>query len=93
MARQLRVEYPGAIYRRLSRGDRQKGVCLDDVDRQSRRCGIKTPAEACQSRFAWGPGACVWPDAQPFSAGGRDAQSALRSLTRRSRNQERSVNS
>ncbi|MGA2866771.1 MAG: GH25 family lysozyme [Verrucomicrobiota bacterium] len=38
----------------MSRGDRKKDICLDDVDRQSRRCGIKTLAEACQSRFALG---------------------------------------
>jgi hypothetical protein len=34
MPRQLRVEYPGAIYHVMSRGDRQKDIYLDDVDRQ-----------------------------------------------------------
>jgi hypothetical protein len=29
--RQLRVEYPGAIYHVMSRGDRQKDIYLDDV--------------------------------------------------------------
>jgi REP element-mobilizing transposase RayT len=43
--RQLRVEYPGAIYHVLSRGDRQKDIYLDDVDRQD---FLKTLAEACQ---------------------------------------------
>jgi len=32
----------------MSRGDRHEDIFLDDVDRQSRRCGIKTLAEACQ---------------------------------------------
>jgi len=43
--RQLRVEYPGAIYHVMSRGDRQKDIYLDDVDRQD---FLKTLAEACQ---------------------------------------------
>ena len=33
MPRQLRIEYAGAIYHVLSRGDRQKAIFLDDVDR------------------------------------------------------------
>ena len=34
MPRQLRVEYPGAIYHVVSRGNRQKDIYLGDVDRQ-----------------------------------------------------------
>jgi putative transposase len=45
MPRQLRVEYPGAIYHVLSRGDRQEDIFLNDVDRQD---FLKTLAEACQ---------------------------------------------
>jgi REP element-mobilizing transposase RayT len=45
MPRQLRVEYPGAIYHVMSRGDRKKDIYLDDVDRQD---FLKTLAEACQ---------------------------------------------
>ena len=45
MPRQLRVEYPGAIYHVMSRGDRKKAIYLDDVDRQD---FLKTLAEACQ---------------------------------------------
>jgi putative transposase len=45
MPRQLRVEYPGAIYHVMSRGDRRKDIYLDDVDRQD---FLKTLAEACQ---------------------------------------------
>jgi hypothetical protein len=33
MPRQLRIEYPGAIYHVMSRGDRREPVFLDDVDR------------------------------------------------------------
>jgi putative transposase len=34
MARKLRVEYPGAIYHVMNRGDRREAVFRDDVDRQ-----------------------------------------------------------
>ena len=42
---QLRVQYPGAIYHVMSRGNRREKIFLDDVDRQD---FIKTLAEACQ---------------------------------------------
>ena len=45
MPRQLRIEYAGALYHVLSRGDRRKAIFLDDVDRQD---FLKTLAEACQ---------------------------------------------
>jgi putative transposase len=41
----MRVEYPGAIYHVMSRGDRGEDIYLDDVDRQD---FLKTLAEACQ---------------------------------------------
>ena len=44
MPRQLRVEYPGALYHVMSRGDRRKDIYVDDVDRQD---FLKTLAEAC----------------------------------------------
>jgi putative transposase len=34
MPRILRVEYPGAMYHVMSRGDRCESIYLDDVDRQ-----------------------------------------------------------
>ena len=34
MARQLRLEYPGAIYHILNRGDRREAIFRDDVDHQ-----------------------------------------------------------
>ena len=45
MPRKLRVEYPGAVYHVMSRGDRRENIFLDDVDRQD---FLKTLAEACQ---------------------------------------------
>jgi len=44
MPRQPRVEFPGAIYHLMSRGDRREDIFLDDVDRQE---FLKTLAEAC----------------------------------------------
>lgn len=34
MPRPLRVQYAGAIYHVMSRGDRRENVFFDDVDRQ-----------------------------------------------------------
>jgi len=45
MPRKIRVEYPGAVYHLMSRGDRREDIFLDDVDRQD---FLKTLAEACQ---------------------------------------------
>ena len=45
MPRKMRVEYAGAIYHVMSRGDRREDIFLDDVDRQD---FLKTLAEACQ---------------------------------------------
>ncbi|MDA1274657.1 MAG: transposase [Verrucomicrobia bacterium] len=45
MPRRLRVEYSGAIYHVMSRGDRREDIFLDDVDWQD---FIRTLAEACR---------------------------------------------
>ena len=45
MPRQVRIQYPGAIYHVMSRGNRRQDIYLDDVDRQD---FLKTLAEACQ---------------------------------------------
>jgi putative transposase len=45
MPRQVRIEYPGAMYHVMSRGNRRQDIYLDDVDRQD---FLKTLAEACQ---------------------------------------------
>jgi REP element-mobilizing transposase RayT len=44
MARKLRVEYPGAIYHVMNRGDRREPIFQDDADR---RRFLETLAEAC----------------------------------------------
>jgi len=49
MPRKLRIEYPGAIYHVMSRGNRRQDIFLDDVDRHD---FLKTLAEACQ-KTAW----------------------------------------
>jgi putative transposase len=45
MPRKLRIQYAGAMYHVMSRGDRREEIFLDDIDRQD---FIKTLAEACQ---------------------------------------------
>jgi REP element-mobilizing transposase RayT len=44
MPRQLRIEYPGAIYHVMNRGDRREPIFHDDLDHE---CFLKTLAEAC----------------------------------------------
>lgn len=44
MARKLRVEYPGAIYHVMNRGDRREPIFKDDVDR---RRFLETLGEVC----------------------------------------------
>ncbi len=44
MARKLRVQYPGAIYHVMNRGDRREPIFADDQDR---RLFLDTLAEAC----------------------------------------------
>jgi len=49
MARKLRVEYPGAIYHVLNRGDRREPIFQDDPDR---RRFLETLAETC-AKTGW----------------------------------------
>jgi len=49
MARKLRVEYPGAIYHVLNRGDRREPIFRDDADRHR---FLETLSEAC-SKTGW----------------------------------------
>jgi len=44
MARKLRLQYPGAIYHLMSRGDRREPVFLEDADRS---LFVSTLSEAC----------------------------------------------
>ena len=45
MARKLRVEYPGAVYHVMSRGNHRDRIVRNDGDRQ---LFLKTLGEACQ---------------------------------------------
>src|SRR6184192_1365000 len=45
MARKLRVQYPGAIYHLMNRGDRREDIFYDDQDRQR---FLATLDQACQ---------------------------------------------
>lgn len=49
MPRRMRVQFPGAIYHVMSRGDQRDDIFFDDVDRHD---FIKTLAEACQ-KTSW----------------------------------------
>jgi putative transposase len=49
LPRKLRIQYPGAIYHVMSRGDRRENIFLDDVDRFD---FLKTLAETCQ-KTSW----------------------------------------
>ena len=44
MARKLRVQYPGAIYHVMNRGNRREPIFRDDADR---KCFLTTLGEAC----------------------------------------------
>jgi REP element-mobilizing transposase RayT len=44
MARKLRVEYSGAIYHVMNRGDRREAIFRDDADRKR---FMETLGEAC----------------------------------------------
>ena len=45
MPRPLRIEYPGAIYHLMNRGDRQEAIFKDDRDR---RTFLDTLGETCE---------------------------------------------
>ena len=50
MVRKLRVEYAGAIYHVMNRGDRRERIFVDDADRQR---FVETLGEAC-AKTKWG---------------------------------------
>ena len=50
MPRKLRVEYPGAIYHVMNRGDHRENIVRDHEDRG---CFLSTLGEACR-KTEWG---------------------------------------
>ena len=55
MARKLRVEFPGAVYHVMSRGDHQEAIYRDDKDRS---LFLDTFGEAC-AKTGWRIHTCV----------------------------------
>ena len=63
MPRKLRVEYPGAMYHLMSRGDRREDLFFDDVDRHDLRETLAArlrrettlPIKAITARRTWEP--------------------------------------
>lgn len=49
MARKLRIQFPGAIYHVMSRGDRREDIFRDDIDRES---FLQTLSDAC-AKTGW----------------------------------------
>jgi len=58
MARPLRIQYPGAVYHVMARGNHGQGIFQDDRDRQ---CFLETLGEACE-KTGWRIHACVLMD-------------------------------
>ena len=72
MARKLRIQYPGAIYHVMNRGDRREEMVRDDLDRHQ---WLKTLGEALWEDGLASP--CLLLDEQSLSFGGRNAASNL----------------
>ena len=59
MARKLRIQFPGAIYHVMSRGDRREDIFRDDFDREA---FLQTLADVC-AKTGWGVHAfCLMPN-------------------------------
>jgi len=69
MARKLRVEYPGAIYHLMNRGDRRESIFKDDEDRQR---FLGTLGEACV-KTGWQVHAYCLMSNQSFSSSDRNS--------------------
>src|SRR5437016_2609748 len=67
MARKLRVQYPGAIYHVMNRGDHLEVIFRDGQDPPT--VSTNTRRGLYPSRLA---GPLLLPDEQPFSPGNRD---------------------
>ena len=57
MPRQVRIEYPGAIYHGMARGNRREAIVLDDEDRDRSRklLGDLIQLTAKDPDDSWGP--------------------------------------
>ena len=52
MARSIRIEYPGAYYHVMARGNRREAIFPDDDDDDDGRFFLQTLSEAC-GRTGW----------------------------------------
>ena len=52
MARKLRIQYPGAMYHVMNRGDRREAIFQDDQDRQG---FLSTLEETCDDPLSMLP--------------------------------------
>jgi REP element-mobilizing transposase RayT len=59
MARKLRIQYPGAVYHVMNRGDRREAIFKDDQDYQ---CFLRTMGEACQKAQWQAHAYCLMPN-------------------------------
>jgi len=66
MARKLRIQYPGAIYHVMNRGDRREPIFLDDADRR----GFLQTWRSVRKDLVADPR--LLPDGESFSSGSRD---------------------
>ena len=69
MARPWRIEFPGAVYHVMNRGDRREAICRDDTDRE---LFLRTLTEAC-GETGWQVHAlCLMPNLRtdPFAGRG-----------------------
>jgi hypothetical protein len=69
MARQVRIEFPGALYHVMARGDRRELIVRDDEDR---RTFVRTLGEGCERagfRVHEGLEAFSWSSLEPISDG------------------------
>ena len=69
MARKIRIEYAGAIYHVMNRGDRREAIYKDDADRKR---FLETVRGVPEDGLG---GSRLLLDGQPLSSGGGDAQS------------------
>jgi putative transposase len=68
MARPLRIEYPGAYYHVMNRGNRREAIFLTDNDR---KFFLNTLADSCETYSVklityvlWDAGFCRWGEAE-----------------------------
>src|SRR5207302_4535645 len=70
MAREARVEFEGAVYHVMDRGDRREAILGDDTDRER---FLLTPGEVCGRTGMAGACLCVDEQSLPSATGDHEA--------------------